>query len=40
MNNFIKEMELKGLIKTKEIQKGVLSITSINKESEMLVVEA
>lgn len=34
MNAFLKEMELKGIIKTNELQKGVLSITSINKESE------
>jgi hypothetical protein len=35
MGNFIKEMEQIGLIKTKEVQKGVLSITDVNKEHEM-----
>ena len=31
---FLKEMEKEGLIKTKELQKGVLSITEISKEHE------
>ncbi len=30
-------MEKRGLIKTKELQKGVLSITEILKENETLV---
>lgn len=34
MGVFLKEMELKGCIKTKELQKGVLSITEIQKENE------
>lgn len=35
MNTFLSEMESNGLIKLKEAQKGVLSITNINKENEM-----
>jgi hypothetical protein len=31
---FLKEMEKKGLIRTKELQKGVLSITEISKDNE------
>lgn len=32
---FLKEMESKGCIRTKEYQKGVLSITDISKENDL-----
>ena len=35
MSVFLKEMETQGCIKTKELQKGVLSITEISKENDL-----
>lgn len=35
ISTFLKEMESKGCVKTKEFQKGVLSITEISKENDM-----